>query len=88
MLALVANFLTRPSSHRLASRLKSSSGFIDDDNFSQKPKVVKKSRKVIKPMDYESCEHKKQAFTMVWKTVGRENNGLETCSREKYVAPC
>ena len=39
-------------------------------------------------MDYESCEHKKQAFTMVWKTVGRENNGLETCSREKYVAPC
>ena len=54
MLALVANFLTRPSSHWLASRLKSSSGFIDDDNFSQKPKVVKKSRKVIKPMDYES----------------------------------
>ena len=53
MLALVSNFLTRPSSYRLASRLKSFSGLIDDD-FSQKPKVVKKSRKVIKPMDYES----------------------------------
>ena len=53
MLALVSNFMTRPSSYRLASRLKSFSGLIDDD-FSQKPKVVKKSRKVIKPMDYES----------------------------------
>ena len=30
---------------------------------------------------------KLQLFTVVWKMVGRENDGRESCSQEKDVAP-